>query len=131
LDELVNKLQVLIGRILQKYGQIPVVKNLCNVILGALETIALFVFCFVFGLFVAIPLAILMLILFFTGITNTYLGQVIFFAMFAIFFVWDYNCNFITFPVDLLFKSIINSASDILDTNDILDLAGNFPCLKE
>ena len=131
MEELVNQLQELIDRILQKYGQIPLVKNLCNVILGVLETIALFVFCFVFGLFVALPLAILMLILFFTGMTNTYLGQAIFFAMFAIFFIWDFNCNFITFPVDLLFKSIINSASEILDTNDILDLAGNCPCLEE
>jgi hypothetical protein len=130
-EELVNQLQVLIGKILQKYGQIQVVKNLCNIILGALDTIALFLFCFVFGLFVALPLAILMLILFFSGITNSYLGQAIFFALFTIFFFWDYNCNFITFPVDLLFKSTINPIYNILETNEVINLTGNCPCLNE
>jgi hypothetical protein len=129
LEELVNQLQVLVDIILKNYGHISIVKNLCNMILGALETIALLVFCFVFGLFVALPLAILMLILFFTGVTNSYLGQAIFFAMFSIFFIWDYNCNFITFPVDLLFKSSINPVSNILDKNDILDFEGDCPCL--
>ena len=107
------------------------VKNLCNMILGALETIALFIFCFIFGLFVALPLAILMLILFFTGITNSYLGQAIFFALFSIFFIWDYNCNFITFPVNLLFKSIINPVSNSLEKNDIFEFTDNCPCIEE
>jgi hypothetical protein len=98
MEELVSQLQVLIGKIIKVFGQNPLVKTLCNIILGALDTIVLFLFCAFFGLTVAIPLAILMLILFFTGITNSYLGQAIFFALFSIFFIWDYNCNFITFP---------------------------------
>ena len=83
LEGLVDQLKILINDILDNFGQFKLIKTLCNIILGALDTIVLLFLCFVFGMLVALPLALLMLILFFTGITNTYLGQIIFFTLFA------------------------------------------------
>ena len=131
LTVLLTKINVLIKKISYLYGYIPIVSSLCNRIIGILDTIGLFMFCAVFGLFVAIPLAILMLILFFSGITNTYLGQVMFYILFSIFFIWDYNCNFITFPVNGLWEYSIKPIFSIKNSNNTLKIFKKCPCLEE
>ncbi|KYK32062.1 MAG: hypothetical protein AYK22_00445 [Thermoplasmatales archaeon SG8-52-3] len=130
IKELVIQLNVLIKKISQLYGYIPLVDSLCNRIIGILNTIVLFMFCAIFGLFVAIPLAIIMLILFFSGITNTYIGQAIFYTLFLIFFIWDYNCNFITFPVVSLLENLIKPIFTVKNKNDILELYRECPCIS-
>ena len=131
LDDLISQIQVLIGKIIKNYGQNQMIKALCNIIIGALDTIILFLFCLFFGITVAIPLAILMLILFFTGITNSYIGQAIFFAMFSIFFIWDYNCNFITFPDPFLLNSSNNPVIEFLVKDNNLNPLEICPCINE
>lgn len=131
IEKLVAKLRIVIDEILQRYKHIPMVKTLCNRIIGVLDAIGLFLFCVVFGILVALPLAILMLILFFSGLTNSYLGQTIFYILFTIFFIWDYKCNFIAFPMNKLSDSLIKSISILRKVNDISELVNDCPCLQE
>ena len=130
-EGLVLKIRIVINKIIHEYGHNQIVKNLCNKITGVLDKIGLFLFCAVFGLLVAIPLAILMLLLFFSGITSTYLGQVIFFTLFSIFFIWDYNCNFITFPVDIFSGLSSKSILSLTKIKNITKFSDDCPCLQE
>ncbi|UCF49227.1 MAG: hypothetical protein JSU91_05615 [Thermoplasmatales archaeon] len=130
IDDLVAQVRVVIYGILENYGHIPMIKTLCSRIIGVLDTIGLVLFCVIFGFFVALPLAIIMLIMFFTGLTDSYLGQAIFFALFSIFFIWDFNCNFIAFPTVKSLSSLLNSISSLTELNDTSDLINKCPCLN-
>ncbi len=129
-DDLVAQIRVVTNEILENYGHIPLIKTLCNRIIGVLDTIGLVLFCVIFGFLVALPLAIIMLVMFFTGLTDTYVGQTIFFALFAIFFIWDFNCNFIAFPTDKLISSV-NSMFALTGLNNSSDSIKKCPCLNE
>jgi len=131
IEGLVSKIRVLLDKILERYGQIKIVNNLCNLINEVLEKISLFLFCALFGILVAIPLAIIMLIMFFSGLTNSYIGQAIFFALFSIFFIWDFNCNFITFPVDIFQSLPFNSISPLINKKIYTEFSENCSCLHE
>jgi len=61
LEGLVAQLRVVIDDILQKYGHIPIVNNLCNIILGISDIIGRMIYC-IFLIIILIPLVILFLI---------------------------------------------------------------------
>jgi len=61
IEGLVAQIRVVIDKILQKYGHIPIINNVCSVILKLLELIGKIIFCITL-LIIEIPLAILFLI---------------------------------------------------------------------
>ena len=126
IEGLVAQIRVVIDKILQKYGHIPIINNVCSVILKLLELIGKIIFCITL-LIIEIPLAILFLIFEVLGIYNIcelFLGLLILTAS-----TFDSNCPPSTPLNNLLLP--FQSLYTLLETKDITNLAKDCPCLQE
>jgi hypothetical protein len=123
-DGLVTELRVMIDEILEKYGHIPMISNLCNVILSLSNVIGKIIFCIAI-IIIEIPIIILMLLFALSGFhyPATYMqGLLLGFIL-----TYDDNCPPGT-PLSL--KLPLKSIYTRLETNDISDF-NECPCLQE
>jgi hypothetical protein len=125
LEGLVAQLRVVIDEILQKYGHIPIVNNLCNIILGISDIIGRMIYC-IFLIIILIPLVILFLI--FDVLENEEVSYTLMLYIFIAGAEYDLNCPpgnpfFWDWPFKLFYT--------LLGKNDISELVNDCPCLQE
>jgi hypothetical protein len=118
-DGLVTQIRTVVNQILQKYGHIPVVKDLCNVILNSLGLVGRIIFC-VFLYILLIPLTLLAGI--FLVLEIDYLWHIFGGLAIIISLMTSLECSGYFNPS---FKSLYTLSG----TNDILEL--DCSCLQE
>ena len=127
--ELITQLRVVVNEILQKYGHIPKIANLCNLILDTLNLIGKIMYCIVLYM-IFIPTVILTFtVTFILIILNLpqHFSIYLFFLSLVIAFTLDTNCPPGTPFFDLSYKSIYT----VLETNDITNFVNDCPCMQE
>lgn len=125
IDGLVAQIRTVVNEILQKYGHIPMVRSLCNVILNSLDLVGRIIFC-IFLIILYIPLLWLCGFIVSTfGVIPPYIG----FLWLLIAMIYDDYCPPST-PLNNLL-SPFQSLYTLSVTKDITNLAKNCPCLQE
>jgi hypothetical protein len=124
IDELVVQIQNVIDEVLEKYGHIPMVRGLCNVIINSLDSIYWLLFC-VFLVIITIPIFLIVTIIW--TITEA-LPQILGSLLFLLVIIFGEDCSPSTSLNNLL--SPFQSIFTISETNDISDFS-DCPCLQE
>ena len=125
IEGLVAQLRVVIDEILQKYGHIPMVANLCNMILDLSDLIGKILYCIAL-IIIFIPFAILFL---FFGLVLRLEQIGLAFGVYAFITVMEYDLN--CPPSTPFFDWPLKSIYILSDTNDIPNLVNDCPCLEE
>ena len=123
IDGLVAQLHVVIDEVLQRYGHILMVSNLCNVLLDILGWIGTIVFC-IFLVLLVLPLILLFFLLLRLDIGSY---SLIVFILF-IFSITSRYCNPLNFLNFQLSHQSIFALSETIDSTNQLD---DCLCLQE
>jgi hypothetical protein len=128
IDGLVSQLRIIIDEILEKYGHIPIVANLCNMIFNSFSFIGNYLICITI-LILLIPLAILFLIVDSLGLNIAW--WVVFLVSFELVSLYLLLCPpSITIPFINL-ETPFKSLSTLTETKDITNLIEDCPCIQE
>ena len=124
IDGLVYQLRVVIDEILEKYGHIPMVRALCNVILNSLGLIGLILYCIIFFI-IAILLGLVFLIFAIMGLyyVPSLIAQIVFIILMDLIYYCNEPIINLKIPIISLYKT--------LETNKIIKLIKDCPCLYE
>ncbi|MBW2966677.1 hypothetical protein KY342_06255 [Candidatus Woesearchaeota archaeon] len=126
IDGLVAQIRVVIDEIMEKYRHIPMVSNLCNVILNIIGLFGLIILC-IFFISIAILLGLVVVILIYSNFDEA----AYYIAAFVLIILLELNkyCNPFYPPFNLKLAS--KSISTLKDIDDITNLAKGCPCLQE
>ena len=130
IDELVAQLCIVIDDILEKYGHIPMVSNLCNAILSLSNIIGKIIYCIVFGIVIFLLLAFAKLMIL-IGLGDTMFCKALLLFTIALTIGFSDEClPDIPFP-KLFLNLSLNQIYTLSQTKDITNLAKDCPCLQE
>ena len=120
IDGLVAQIRTVANEILEKYGHIPIISSLCNMILNSLNLIVLWVICWVIYIicFLFIP------IIWFCFLMGLYIGQTILWYILAVAMIIDSECPD-------LFSPPIKSIYTMLNVDDNTQSFDDCACLQE
>ena len=124
LDGLVAQLRVVINEILQKYGYMPMVSNLCYVIINSFDLIGKIVFCIFLFMLAIIHVLLVFILAIFKIWSDDLITNIIYIAA-----TYDRNCPPGTPLFDWL--SSLFTIYTLKDIDDITNLAKGCPCLQE
>jgi len=129
IEGLVTQLRIVINEILQDYGHIPIIRNLCNKIVDVLDSFGLILYC-IFLIVLMIPVGIIFVILYFLGLRGTYILLYVGSIILWLSVEFDKNC-LLLISSNLFIKSLSNIFS--IDTSDssILTELENCPCMQQ
>ena len=124
-EGLIVQIRTVVDEILQRYGHIPMVRSLCNIILKTMDSFNLLLFC-IFIVVITIPVFIIVFFVWSTfGIIPPTLGPI----LFLLAMILDSECPQSNTLNNLLpsFKSLY----PMLETNDNINTFDGCPCLQE
>ena len=125
-EGLVAQIRTVVDEVLQKFGHIPMVRSLCNVIQNALGLFGLILSC-IFYLIMALLLGPFVVILIYFNYDEDALNLAIVVAIFITEF--DSNCNPFYPPWNL--KLPFQSIYTLSETKDNINTFAGCPCLQE
>ena len=120
-EGLVAQIRTVIDEILQRYGHIPMVSSLCNVIQNALGLIVLWVICWVIFIICLLFIPVVWL---FILLGLDYIWQNIMWTILGVAMILDSECPDI-------FSPPIKSLYTMLETKDNINTFDGCPCLQE
>ena len=128
IEGLVAQIRTVVNEILQKYGHIPKISNLFNLILNLLELIGKIMYCIVIAIIV-IPIVTLYSILEYS--TGVFYGIYMLLGLigFVLLTIFSKNCIPST-PFDNLFLPF-KSIYKLSERNDITKSINDCPCLQD
>jgi len=125
INGLIVQIRTVVNEILQKYGHIPMVSNLCNVILNALDLFGNILICIILILLL-IPCFLLIAVSYYTGM------GILLYNVFWIIIVIGMTMEDYCLPYNSLISILpLKSIYTLTETNVITELVRDCPCLQE
>jgi hypothetical protein len=124
-EELVVQIRTVVEEVLQKYGHIPMIRNIANRIFSLLDMNNLILYC-IFLLMIALPLLLIVVIIFIiTENLPPYLGGLLFVTV----AIYDRECSPPTSLINLI--TPLKTIFTLTKITDTINLLKDCPCLQE
>ena len=121
-EELLTQIRVVIDEILEKYRHIPIIGNLCNMVLNSLGLLGNIIICILL-IIIAIPIGLVAVILAILGFDNIALNLAA-----LVFIIIDISGDYCTPYNSFISKLPLKSISTLIEINNISEL--DCPCLQ-